>query len=218
MRSAEVPGPTKGARTKRRIADAARRVFARDGYVGTRMSDVAVEAELSMGGLYRYFGNKTELFEYLVRNLYDEFFDVSRPRESSFDTSPEDAVLESNLRYFEKYSDNRDLMRAFVESANVDEQFLELWWAGRRRHVDRFVHVLSARENWAEAPEETLRTRAEAVACMAEECAYVWFAQAERQPVTVTPEEAAAIVTLAAKPLLLTPEALRAGAAQEAQA
>lgn len=218
MRSAEVPGPTKGVRTKQRIADAALRVFARDGYVKTRMSDVAVEADLSMGGLYRYFGNKTELFTYLVSNLYDQFFDVSRPRESSFDTSPEDAVLESNLRYFEKYAENRHLMRAFIESANVDEQFLELWWAGRRRHVDRFVHVLSARSEWDTMPPGSLHTRAEAIACMTEECAYVWFAQSERQAVTVTPEEAAAIVTLAAKPLLLAPEALQSTAAKGVQA
>lgn len=208
MRSSEEPGPTKGIRTKKRIAEAALRIFARDGYVKTRMSDVAAEADLSMGGLYRYFGNKTELFEYLVSNLYDEFFEVSRPRGTSFESSPEDAVMESNLRYFEKYAENRDLMRAFIESANVDEQFLELWWAGRRRHVDRFVHVLSTRPEWADQPEELLRMRAEAVACMAEETAYVWFAQGSRSKTTVTPEAAAAVVTLAAGPLLLNPEAL----------
>jgi AcrR family transcriptional regulator len=53
------PTTKKGLRTRGTILEAAARVFARDGYVEARMLDIASEAGLSTGGLYRYFDNKT---------------------------------------------------------------------------------------------------------------------------------------------------------------
>lgn len=41
-----------------RILDAAERVFARDGFHAATMNDVAAEAGMSPGNLYRYFANK----------------------------------------------------------------------------------------------------------------------------------------------------------------
>src|SRR5262245_7824939 len=43
------------------IRAAARRVFAAKGYDGAKMEEIAREAELSAGALYRYFRNKQEL-------------------------------------------------------------------------------------------------------------------------------------------------------------
>ena len=51
---------TKSARVdkKRAILDAAIRVFARSGYHGTRVSDIADEADVAYGLVYHYFGSK----------------------------------------------------------------------------------------------------------------------------------------------------------------
>ena len=51
---------TKSARVdkKRAILDAAIRVFARSGYHGTRVSDIADEAGVAYGLVYHYFGSK----------------------------------------------------------------------------------------------------------------------------------------------------------------
>ncbi|MDR5710505.1 MAG: TetR/AcrR family transcriptional regulator [Armatimonadota bacterium] len=52
--------------TRARILEAARRVFARKGYHGTLMEEVAREAGLSKGALYFHFSSKEELFLSLV--------------------------------------------------------------------------------------------------------------------------------------------------------
>ncbi len=55
-------------RTRTRILAAARRVFARKGYHGTLMEDVARAAGLSKGALYFHFPSKEELFLSLVED------------------------------------------------------------------------------------------------------------------------------------------------------
>ena len=50
-----------GAQTRQRLLRAAADVFARRGYDGTRVADIAAEAGLSNSALYAYFTNKAEL-------------------------------------------------------------------------------------------------------------------------------------------------------------
>ena len=54
------PGAT-AAGTRERLLRAAADVFARRGYDGTRVSDIAAAAGLSNGAMYSYFGSKAEL-------------------------------------------------------------------------------------------------------------------------------------------------------------
>ena len=53
----KVADPT-SADTKTRILDAAERCFVRSGFHRTTMQDVAAEASMSPGNLYRYFASK----------------------------------------------------------------------------------------------------------------------------------------------------------------
>ena len=50
-----------GAQTRERLLRAAADVFARRGYDGTRVADIATEAGLSNSALYAYFASKAEL-------------------------------------------------------------------------------------------------------------------------------------------------------------
>jgi len=54
------PGAT-AASTRTRLLRAAADVFARRGYAGTRVTEIAEAADLSNGALYAYFGSKSEL-------------------------------------------------------------------------------------------------------------------------------------------------------------
>ena len=51
------------------ILDAALTVFIAKGFAATRLDDVAAEAGVSKGLLYRYFDNKAELFKAMVRQM-----------------------------------------------------------------------------------------------------------------------------------------------------
>jgi AcrR family transcriptional regulator len=192
-----LPTTPKGRRTWSKILAAARVVFARDGYAGARMSDVAAEAELSMGGLYRYFDNKTSLFEALVGDIHEELYAASRAHSSSFADQPFAALLEANVGYLRHYYDNRDVMRAFIEAANIDVQFRELWWDMRRRHVERYVRALREHHGIEDIGGVDLEVAADAMACMVEQCAYVWYAHEAMAGRTVPVDTAGWIVTRA---------------------
>lgn len=55
------------------ILDAATKVFARRGYDGARMDDVARQAGLSKGALYLYFASKSALLDAIVTRFADRF-------------------------------------------------------------------------------------------------------------------------------------------------
>ncbi len=67
---------------RKQILAAAAKVFAHNGYVGTRIDDIAVAATISKGLIYHYFGGKETIFNTLVEgasrgtiHLYRQAFD-----------------------------------------------------------------------------------------------------------------------------------------------
>jgi TetR/AcrR family acrAB operon transcriptional repressor len=54
------------------ILDAARTLFARKGYQGTRVDDVAARAGLTKGGVYFHFKNKQELFQAVINDRVEK--------------------------------------------------------------------------------------------------------------------------------------------------
>ncbi|MGW3469501.1 TetR/AcrR family transcriptional regulator [Saccharopolyspora sp. NPDC000995] len=190
-----MPTTPKGKRTRTQIIEASRRVFARDGYVGATMSRIAEEAGVSLGGLYRYFTNKEDVFEALVGDIHEELYQASGTTEHSFRNTPFDALLDANRGYLEHYHANRDVMRALIEAANVDARFRGFWWNMRNRHIDRFVEALRVQHNINQIGGRPAQLVAEAAACMVEQCAYVWYAQEQVRQQAVSLDDAALIVT-----------------------
>lgn len=59
----DVRGQTKAELTRRRILDAAAKVFRARGFVGSRLTDIAAEAGLQAGSLYYHFESREALVE-----------------------------------------------------------------------------------------------------------------------------------------------------------
>jgi AcrR family transcriptional regulator len=171
------PRTKKGRQTRERVLAAAGTVFARDGYVDARMSDIAGEAGVSNGALYRYFANKTDVFAALIANLHEEFYERSGHTQHSLEDEPLEALLEANRGYIEHYYENRDVMRAFIEAASVEERFRAILWDMRRRHVARFSKAMRGTRHVDRVAGVPVEVATEAVVCMVGECCYVWFAQ-----------------------------------------
>src|SRR5262249_54577444 len=55
------PGPARDPDKRLRILEAAVRIFARKGFFGTKVSEVASEAGVADGTIYLYFKNKDDL-------------------------------------------------------------------------------------------------------------------------------------------------------------
>lgn len=59
---------------RERIHRAAERVFAHSGYVSATMAQIAAEADISTGNIYRYYQNKDALFESVVSDEFAKDF------------------------------------------------------------------------------------------------------------------------------------------------
>lgn len=60
------------------ILDAAIKVFAKNGYHRSRVSDIAEEAGIAYGLVYHYFKNKEEVLSSIFRERWSAFLDVIR--------------------------------------------------------------------------------------------------------------------------------------------
>lgn len=174
-----IPTTRKGLRTRNKILEAAGRVFSRDGYVEARMLDIANDAGLSTGGLYRYFDNKTEVFAALIADLHEEFYNHSGHTRQILREDPLAALMEANRGYIEHYHRNRHVMRAFIEAAAVEERFRQILYNMRERHVRRFAKAYRELHGVSEVRGVAVETMTDALACMVEQSCYAWFAQDE---------------------------------------
>jgi AcrR family transcriptional regulator len=161
------------------------------------MSDVADRAQISMGGLYRYFANKEELFAQVIADLHEQLYQASTAREHDFATQPYEALLEANRGYLALYREQRDVMRAFIQAAHVEDRFRNYWWQMRNRHIERFVAALERIYGMTQVDGVDVGLAAESVACMVEQSAYVWYAQQGLHGSEVDLDEAARTVAQA---------------------
>ena len=93
--------------TKEKILETALTLFAREGFAGTSMADIAGELGITKGALYRHYAGKRDIFESILRRMEErdaenaERHDVpAEPIEQSA-ASYGDTQIESILAYSE---------------------------------------------------------------------------------------------------------------------
>jgi TetR/AcrR family fatty acid metabolism transcriptional regulator len=75
--SASQPTRSRNVQDKRQlILDAAIKIFARTGYHGARVSDIAREAGIAYGLVYHYFKNKEQILDTIFEEQWSTFLDV----------------------------------------------------------------------------------------------------------------------------------------------
>lgn len=62
--------------TRQQLMESALRVFSEKGYAATRLSEIAVAANVTRGAIYHHFGNKKELFIALFKDRSDPYFEI----------------------------------------------------------------------------------------------------------------------------------------------
>jgi TetR/AcrR family fatty acid metabolism transcriptional regulator len=74
---------------RRRILDAAVRVFARGGYHRSRVGDIATEAGVAHGLLYHYFSSKDEVLETVFRENFGDLLERFRAVAAADEPAPD---------------------------------------------------------------------------------------------------------------------------------
>lgn len=94
--------------TRQQLLESALRVFSEKGYAATRLSDIAVAADVTRGAIYHHFGNKQELFIALFKDRADPYFQIVSE------------ILSSDLSPLKKI---RKLMITMLQNFEEDELF-----------------------------------------------------------------------------------------------
>lgn len=95
-------------KTRTKILDAATRVFTRRGFAAANMLDIASEADISVGLIYRHFKTKEELFGTLLAQAahglegVGQLFDQPLPPEQLFETFAAEII--TDLRSGDEFS------------------------------------------------------------------------------------------------------------------
>jgi TetR/AcrR family fatty acid metabolism transcriptional regulator len=105
---------TEAAADKRRlILDAAVRVFARRGFNGCRVSDIADEAGVAYGLVYHYFRSKDEVLDTLFLERWNVLLDVIRELDAG-DDPPRRKLYAITSFIVDSYRHDPELMKVII--------------------------------------------------------------------------------------------------------
>ncbi len=119
------PVTPRGVRTRAALVVAARSVFERDGFLGSRLTDITAEARCSTGTFYTYFTSKEEIFMAVLDAAKDDMLHPGMPHVDETD-DPVAVIEASNRAYFEAYQRNAKLMMLQEQVATIDPEFRHL--------------------------------------------------------------------------------------------
>jgi TetR/AcrR family fatty acid metabolism transcriptional regulator len=99
---------------RRQILDAAVRVFARQGFHGCRVSDIADEAGVAYGLVYHYFDSKDEVLDTLFLERWDLMLAMIADVDARDDQSPREKLHEVASFIFDSYRYDPELMKVII--------------------------------------------------------------------------------------------------------
>jgi TetR/AcrR family transcriptional regulator, fatty acid metabolism regulator protein len=97
---------------RRQILDAAVRVFARQGFHSTRVSDIADEAGVAYGLVYHYFDSKDEVLNELFSERWSLL--LAAIEETDDDTPPRDRLAAVARFIVDSYRHDPELMKVII--------------------------------------------------------------------------------------------------------
>ncbi|MCU0908397.1 MAG: TetR family transcriptional regulator [Rhodobacteraceae bacterium] len=119
--------------TAARLIEVARKSFTENGFVATSLDTLAAQAGLTRGALHHHFGNKTGLFEAVLRAI-DTEIEATLEQERAGIADPWDAFRRCFIRYLDLALDPSRRRILFEEAhavlgARADEILMDDWVA-----------------------------------------------------------------------------------------
>ena len=119
------PGLARVRRDKRAlILDAAIKVFARKGYHGSRVSDIAREADIAYGLVYHYFTNKEEILRTIFEERWSGFLELV-DEIAARETTAEDKLVSIAALMLNAYRVRPDWVKVLVLELQRSSRFAE---------------------------------------------------------------------------------------------
>jgi AcrR family transcriptional regulator len=138
---------TKAELTRRRILDAAAKVFRARGFVGARLTDIATEAGLQAGSLYYHFDSREALVEEVMwaGQVRVEHFVRQRLADLGEDASPIDRIRTAMSAHLLAVLASTDATSASIKMiGQVPPDIRERLLAGQRAYGDLWRELLNS--------------------------------------------------------------------------
>jgi AcrR family transcriptional regulator len=169
---------SRGERTRTRLVEAARQLFERDGFVNTRITEIASKAGTAVGSFYTYFPDKPAIFLAVVE-LVDAELVGAIPREVE---GPLERIAAGNLAYVRRYRKNARILAAMQHRTFEDPALHELRQRARLRWIERTERVIRRlQEQGLAARDGNARFLSTALSGMVHSFCYETFAFGGRQ-------------------------------------
>jgi AcrR family transcriptional regulator len=165
----------KAHRTRERLIDAAGAVFARDGFIDARISDIAAAAEVAHGTFYTYFDSKEAIFREVVLRLGEQMRQARPPSRRS-GPSPLARIEHGNRVYIRTYRENAALLATLEQVVTFSDELRQIRKEIRRPFLQRNIRAI---RTWQAAgvadPELDPEYAATALAAMVDRFMYIWL-------------------------------------------
>jgi AcrR family transcriptional regulator len=174
--SARADKTAKGRATRRAFQEAARVVFARDGYVNARLADIADVAGKSVASFYNYYDSKEELLADIASDFDEELQSaVAEPFRRGLPV--EQALRQSIADFWYHYRRRLPEVVGIFHASIVDPVFAERWRQIRTNGTTTIARGIRAAQAEGYAPGVEPLIAASALSGMMEHFCYVWQAQ-----------------------------------------
>ncbi len=173
----------RGAATRARLVEAAKKVFERDGFLEARITDISKEAGVSHGAYYHYFTSKEELFRE-VAELQEERL-TAPPDDPELahvhGDSPRERIRKANLRYLQRYREEAQIMGVIEQVSRYDAHVNDVRMARQHHFADRSERAI---RKWQEEgiadPAIDPALAADALGAMVGRFSELWLVQGYR--------------------------------------
>ncbi|MFT4042271.1 MAG: TetR/AcrR family transcriptional regulator [Gordonia sp. (in: high G+C Gram-positive bacteria)] len=120
------PVTARGERTRTALIAAARRIFERDGFADSRLTDITAEARCSTGSFYTYFDSKEEVLDAVLAQAHRDMLHPGLPHvEEESGDDPTAVLAAANRAYFDAYQRNAGLRLVLEQVSATIPEFRE---------------------------------------------------------------------------------------------
>jgi AcrR family transcriptional regulator len=180
----------KGRATDEAFKRAARVVFAREGYLNAKISDIAAEAGKSVASFYNYYDTKADLLVALAEEFHAEATELAvLPYASGL--SRQEALREAVAGFWRTYAKRRGELIGVFQASMLEEEFLDRWLDIRAEAIGRIAREIERAQAAGFCPGIDPVLTASALSAMLEHFCYIWLGQGgERADVRFDDESA----------------------------
>jgi AcrR family transcriptional regulator len=166
----------KGRQTDEAFRAAARLVFAREGYLNAKISDIAEAAGRSVASFYNYYDTKADLLIALAEEFHAEATQLAAlPYRAGL--AREDALREAVAGFWRTYGKRRGELIGIFQAAMVEGRFRDRWLELRSEAISRIASEIRAAQADGYCPGVDPALTASALSAMLEHFCYIWLGQ-----------------------------------------